>query len=101
MESNWGPWPNEAAETQGQLSHIDFRRPIKVMANGPNWLAMSDSRSLTNGTVVPPDGIRLPAASTPGSKNHQNGMDQSGLHRLRGLWVVQSMIQIKNGSCEA
>ena len=71
------------------------------MANGPNGLAMSDSRSLTNGTVVPPDGTRLPAASAHGNKNHQNGMDQSGLHRLRGLLVVPSMIQIKNGRCEA
>ena len=71
------------------------------MANGPNGLAMSDSRSLATGTVVPPDGTRLPAASVPGNKYHQNGMDQSGLRRLRGIWVVQSMIQIKNGSCEA
>ena len=58
-----------------------------MMASGPSGLAMSDSRSLTNGAVVPPDG-------TPGNINHQNGMDQSSLHRLRGLWVVPSMIQI-------
>ena len=57
------------------------------MASGPSGLAMSDSRSLIDGAVVPPDGTRLPAASAPGNMNHQNGMDQSGLHRLRGLWV--------------
>ena len=56
------------------------------MANGPDGLAVSDSRSLTNGVVVLPDGIRLPAASAPGTKYHQNGKDQSGLHRLEGPW---------------
>ena len=71
---------SQAAKMQGQLNHIDFRRPTKVMANGPNGLAMSDSRSLISGTVVPLDGTRLPAAGAPGNKNHRNGMDQSGLH---------------------
>ena len=73
MESNW-------------VNHIDFRRPIKVMANGPDRLAISDSRSLINGVVVLPDGIRLPAASAHGVKHHQNGKDQSGLRRLEGPW---------------
>ena len=65
-----------------------------MMARGPSGLAMSDNRSLTNGAVVPPDGTRLPAESAPGNLNHQNGMDQSGLHRLRRLWMVPSMMQI-------
>ena len=57
------------------------------MANGPDGLAISDSRSLTNGVVVVlPNGIRLPAASALGSKYHQNGKDQSGLHQLEGPW---------------
>ena len=86
MESNW--------DMRGQVNHIDFRRPTKVMASGPSGLAMSDSRSPTNGAVVPPGGTHLPAASAPGNMNHQNGMDQSGLHRLQGLCVVPSMIQI-------
>ena len=75
-----------------------------MMANGPSGLAISDSRSLTNGTVVPPDGNRLPVTSAPGNiklMHHQDGMDQSDLHRLQGLWVVPSMIQIRNGSCVA
>ena len=74
------------------------------MANGPNGLAISDGgrgRGLTNGVVVLPDGIRLPAASAPGNKYHQNGIDQSGLRQLEGLWEVLSTMQIKNGSCEA
>ena len=50
-----------------------------------------------SGTVVPPDGTRLPAAGAPGNTNYRNGMDQSGLHRLQGPWVVPSMIQIKSG----
>ena len=72
------------------------------MANGPNGLAMSDSRSLTTGSgvVVLPDGIRLPATSAPGTKSHQNGLGQSGLRRLGGLREAPSMIQIKNGNCE-
>ena len=68
------------------------------MANGLDGQAISDSRSLTNGVVVLPDGIRLPAASAPGTKYHQNGQ---GLHRLEGPWWTLNMIQIKNGSCEA
>ena len=86
---------SQAAKMQGQLSHIDFRRPTKAMANGLNGLAMSDSRSLVSGAIVPPDGSRLPAASSSGHVNHRNGMDQSGVHRLQGPWVVLSMIQIK------
>ena len=74
----------ESTETNGQLNHIDFRRPIKVMANGPDGIAISDRRSRINGVVVLPDGIHLPAASAPGIKSHQNGRDQSGLHRLEG-----------------
>ena len=71
-----------------------------MMANGPNGPAMSDSRSLTSGEVLP-DGIRQPATSAPGTKYHQNGLDQSDLHRLEGPWEAPSMIQIKNGNCEA
>ena len=47
-----------------------------MMANGPDGLAISDSRSLTNEVVVLPDGIRLPATSVPGIKYHQIGKDQ-------------------------
>ena len=103
MESNWahGHHLSQPAEVRGQLSHIDFRRPIQVMANGPDGLAISDSRSLTSEVVVPPDGIPLPAASAPGTKYHQNGKDSSGLHRLEGPWEVLNMTQIKNGRCEA
>ena len=57
-----------------------------MMASGPDGLGIFDSRSLTNGVVVLPDGIRLPAASAPGIKHHQNGKDQSGLHRLEEPW---------------
>ena len=77
---------SQPAKTNGQLNHIDFRRPIKVMANGPDGLAISDSRSLINGAVVPPEGNPLPAASAPGIQFHQNGKDQSGLHRLERPW---------------
>ena len=103
MESNWGPWPptEPASRDTRPAQPYRFRRPIKVMANGPNGLAMSDSRSLTSGVVVLPDGIRLPAASAPGNRYHQSGMDQSGLRRLGGAWEAPSMIQIKNGNCEA
>ena len=72
---------------------IDFSRQIKVMANGQNGPATSDSRNATSGTVVPPDGIRLPA--TPGSIkkiNQQTGMDQSGLLQLR---LTRRMIRIQ------
>ena len=76
---------SQPAEISGQLNHIDFRRPTKVMANGPDGLAISDSRSRINGVVVLPDGIRLLAASALGIKYHQNGRDQSGQHQLEGL----------------
>ena len=33
----------------GQLNLIDFKRPIVVKANGPDGLAISDSRSRTTG----------------------------------------------------
>ena len=56
-----------------------------MMANGPDGLAISDSRSRINGVVVLPDGIRLPATSAHGIK-YQNGKDQSGLHPLEGPW---------------
>ena len=47
-ESKWarGHLLSQPAETSGQLNPIDFRRPTKVMANGPDGLAISDSRSL-------------------------------------------------------
>ena len=77
---------SQPAKTSGQLNHIDFRRPTKVMADGPDGPAISDSRSLTNGVVVLPDGIRLPAASALGIKYHLNGKDQSGLRQLEGPW---------------
>ena len=57
-------------------------------------------RNLINGTAVPPNGIRLPAMSMPGSirvMNRQNGMDQSGLLQLQGIWVVQTMTQTGTG----
>ena len=44
------------------------------MANGPDGLAISDSR---NGVVVLPDGIRLPATSAHGGGNH-NGRSRIG-----------------------
>ena len=68
-----------------------------MMANGPSGPAMSDSRSLTSGVVVLPDGIRLPATSAHGNKYLQNGLDQSALRRLGGPWEAPSMKQIKNG----
>ena len=89
---------SQAAKMQDHLNHIDFRRPTKAMANGLSGLAMSDSRSLISGTVVPPDGTRLPAASAPGSKNHRNGMDQSGLYRLQGPWVSEPTNPISTSS---
>ena len=48
-----------------------------MVAKGPDGLAMSDSRSRINGVVALPDGIRLPAASAPGIKFHQNGRMRS------------------------
>ena len=63
---------SQLAETSGQLSHTDFRRPTTAMANGPGGLAISDNRSRTNAVVVLPDGIRLPAANAIGVKYHQN-----------------------------
>ena len=36
---------------------------MRVMANGPDGLAISDSRSRISGAVILPDGIRLPATS--------------------------------------
>ena len=92
---------SQAIKMYSRLSHIDFNRPIEVMANGQSGLATSDSRNPINGTAVPPDGIRLPATSTPGSiktMNQPNGMDQSGLLQLQEIWVVLTLTQIRIGS---
>ena len=62
--------------------------------------ATSGSRNPVSGTVVPPDGIRLPATRASGSikaMNQPNGMDQSGLLRLQEIWVVLSMTQMRIG----
>ena len=50
------------------------------MANGPDGLTISDSRSRISGAVAPPSGIRLPATSAHGKKD-LNGRGQSGLPR--------------------
>ena len=65
--SRRGVHASQPAETTGLLNHIDFRRPIEVMANGPDGLATSDNHSQINGVVVLPDGNRLPATSALGS----------------------------------
>ena len=78
--SRLGVHMSQPARTSGQLNHIDFRRPIKVKANGPDGLAISDSRSRTNGVVALPDGIRLPATITLG-RRYLNGKDHNGLPR--------------------
>ena len=83
-ESNW-VHGSQPAEISGQLNHIDFRRPIRIMANGPDGPAISDSRSRISGVVILPDGIRLPATNAHG-KECQIGKDQSGLHQLEGPW---------------
>ena len=68
-ESTWGA---------GKDKHIDINRPIKVMANGPDGLAISDNRSRINGVVVLlPDGIRLPATSAHG-RECQTGKKNAG-----------------------
>ena len=54
------------------------------MANGPDGLAISDSRSQINGVVALPDGIRLPATSAHGIEC-QNGKDQSVYTNERDL----------------
>ena len=62
------------------------------MANGPDGLAISDSRSRINGVVVLPDGIRLPAASDLGIEYPQNGKDQSGSeYDTDQEWHLRSM----------
>ena len=49
-----------------------------MMANGLNGPAISDSRSLINGTIVPPDGIRLPATKrTWKYKSYESDWDGS------------------------
>ena len=75
--SRHGAHVSQPAEMSGKLNHIDFSRPIRVMANGPDGLAISDNRSRINGVVVLPDGIRLPATSALG-RGHENGRSQSG-----------------------
>ena len=69
VESNGahGRRMSQAIRTRSLLSHTDFNRPTRVMANRQSGLATSDSRSLISGTLVPPDGIRLLATSAPGS----------------------------------
>ena len=75
---------SQPTETSGQLNHIDFKRPTRVMANGPDGLAISDSRSRINGVVIPPTGNRQPATSARGVR-YQNGKDQNGLPTRRTL----------------
>ena len=86
-ESTWGPCESASRDKRlaqvELLNHTDFSRPIKVMANGPDGLAISDNRSRINGVAVLPDGIRLPATSAHG-KERQNGKGQSGLPQLEG-----------------
>ena len=64
--SRHGAHMSQPARTSGQLNPIDFRRPIGVMANGPDGLARSDNRSQTSGVALP-DGIRLPPAGDDSS----------------------------------
>ena len=81
-KSTWGPC--EPAVRDKRLAQpYHFNRPIKVMVNGPDGQAISDSRSRTNGVAVLPDGTRLPAMSTLGGR-HQFGKGQSGLPQLEG-----------------
>ena len=47
--SRRGVHMSQPARTSGQLNPIDFRRPIRVMANGPDGLAISDKCSRING----------------------------------------------------
>ena len=51
----------------GQLSPTDFKRPTGVMANGPDGLVTSDSRSRTNGVSLL-SVSRLPAMTALGRK---------------------------------
>ena len=68
----------------GQLNPIDFRRPIEVMASGPDGPVTPDSHSRTNGVIVLQSGHRLPATTVHGSR-HLNGKDHNGLPRLSGI----------------
>ena len=68
------------------LNHIDYSKPTEAKAGGQSGPAMSDSRSLRIGTIVPLSGSRLPAAIVRGSIKVmilQSGMDQSGLPLLQ------------------
>ena len=66
-----------------QPSLIDFKRPIEVMACGPDGLVTPDSHSRTSGVIVLQSGCRLPATIVHGSR-HLNGKDRSGPPRPSG-----------------
>ena len=69
--------------TNGQLNPIDFKRPTVVMANGPDGLVTSDSRSRTTGVALL-SGSRLPAMTALGRK-YLIGKDRNGPPQLEGL----------------
>ena len=82
IASRHGDRQSQLTRTSGQLNPIDFKRPIRVMANGPDGQATSDIRCRTNG-VLPPSGTRLPATMAHG-RRYQIGKDHNGLPRLEG-----------------
>ena len=89
VESNWGPWPpNESGNRD--VRPAQPHRLQKANKSDGQW-----SKWASDVRQSQPDQWSIC------SSRWQNGMDQSGLHRLRGLWLVTSMIQIRNGSCVA
>ena len=80
-ESTWGPWES-ASRDRRPAQPYRLQKGIRVMANGPDGLAISDSRSRISGVVTLPP---LPATSANG-KECQIGKGESGLPQLEEPW---------------
>ena len=74
VESNWGPWPpNESGHKEAKPAQpYRLQKANKSDGQWSKWASdIRQSRSLTNGTVVPPDGTRLPVTSGERSWKHK------------------------------
>ena len=80
--SRLGAHMSQPTGTSGQLNPIDFKRPTKVKANGPDGLVTTDNHSRTTGVALL-SGNRLPATMAHGRK-YLTGKDHSGLPQLEG-----------------
>ena len=81
-ESTWGPCES-VSKSQRAAQPYRLQKANKSDASGPDGLAMSDSRSRTNGVTALQSGCRQPAMTVHG-RGRLNGKDHSGLSRLSG-----------------